>query len=94
MTESKDVRIIRAKIATRKKMIEDNGMFGPIVAASTGILMVLISFIPVEGISTMWYFAVGGLIDCGIALWWCKYRKDQITILKYEIKELEAELDE
>ena len=94
MTESKEFRVIRAKIATKEERIDEISMIGPIALAGIGILIFTISAIPSEEYGSLWGHALFGLIICGIAVWWLKSLEDKIAILKCKINELEAELEE
>lgn len=79
--DTKENRIIRAKIATKNEEMDNISNLGPILVGVLGFLfcITIIGIIP-------------GLIIIGFAIWWNSSRNNEMRKLKSEIKELEAEL--
>jgi uncharacterized Zn finger protein (UPF0148 family) len=85
VAKTKHNEIILAKIATKKREMEDTTVgsnLGPILVGIVGVCFCLsIIGIPI------------GLIIIGIAYWWHSKRTTQWNKLKNEIKELEVEIE-
>jgi hypothetical protein len=79
---SREVRVIHAKIATKRQQIEDISQTGPTLVVILGALVCL----TIVGILL-------GLIIVGIGVWWSVSRTNEEKKLRNEIKELEAELE-
>jgi hypothetical protein len=78
--DTKENRVIRAKIATKQQQIKDISQIGPIILCIIGLPCLLLYIIP-------------GLIVIGAAVWWSSSRENEKKKLQNEIKELEAELE-
>lgn len=83
--ESKEVRVLKAKIETKQEMVRAIGWVGPVIPVVAGLLICIIFFFSL-------YIFLAGLVVLGIGIWWTKKRGDERMRLLYEIKELEAEL--
>lgn len=84
--ESKEVRVLKAKIKTRKDQVDDISFTGPGLQITFGILICLFSIFLPFGI-------IFGLILIGIAIVWWNSRAAEEKRLRNEIRELEAELE-
>jgi len=91
--DTKENRIIRAKIATKKQQVDDIGQTGPVLTGLLGAFIFVIAIMPLEGFHTLWDCAIVGLVICGIAVWWYNHRENMRRILSNEINELEVELE-
>jgi hypothetical protein len=91
--ESKEHRVINAKIKTRVDQINNITLVGPILIAVLGIFVFLFGVVPMGKIGILWDFAFFGVVLIGVAVWWGNTRQNEIKRLQNEIRELEAELE-
>lgn len=84
--EPKEVRVLKAKIKTRKDQISDISFTGPGLIVTLGVLICVFSFFLPFGF-------IIGIILIGIGIVWWNSRASEEKRLKNEIKELEAELE-
>lgn len=91
--ESKEVRVLKAKIKTKQEEIKSISQTGPVLVAILGVFILFIAVIPLEGYHTLWDYAIVGIVICGFAVWWYSSRENQRKKVQGEIAELEAELE-
>ncbi|MEN6395956.1 MAG: hypothetical protein ABFC78_05680 [Methanoregula sp.] len=84
--ESKEVRVLKAKIKTRKDQAADISFTGPAILIVLGVLICLFLLL------NLWAFIIG-LILIGIGIVWWNSRSSEEKRLKNEIRELEVELE-
>jgi hypothetical protein len=85
--DTRENKIVLAKIKTRQDQINDISQIGPGVLISIGVLLIL-------GVFLNLLFPIIGLIIGGIGWWWSNSRESERKKLENEIRELEAELQE
>lgn len=84
--ESKEVRVLKAKIKTKKDQIADMSQTGPYALIIIGILVLVFSIFMFLG------FILGAIL-VGVGIWWSNTRTNEERRLRNEIAELEAELE-